>query len=136
MAISLRSFSLAPCHWDTACEVGLRAGKALLEFPLPPYVFLNVNVPNVPPDELKGLRATVQGPRIYERVVDRRDDPSGRTYYWVGGPHVSFQDPLSGPPGVPADGVALSQGWASVTPLSVFATDEASIEAVKRWSDA
>lgn len=135
MALSLRSSSSSPCHWDTACEVGLRAGKALMEFPLPPYVFLNVNVPNVPVSELKGLRATVQGPRIYERVVERREDPSGRAYFWVGGPHLRFEAPLVGPPEVPADGIALSEGWASVTPLSVFSTDLDSVEVVKGWVD-
>lgn len=136
MALSIRSSASAPCHWETACDVGLRAGRALMAHPLPPYVFLNVNVPNVALGELKGMRATVQGPRVYERVVERREDPSGRVYYWVGGPHLRFEPPLSGPPGVPADGVALSEGWASVTPLSVFATDVGSIDRVKGWADA
>jgi 5'-nucleotidase len=136
LAISLRASRGAQSHWETACEVGLRVGRSLLSEPLPPYVFLNVNVPNVPLDELRGLRTTVQGPRVYERAVHKKTDPFGRTYYWVGGPHKEFLEATGAPEGLMADGIAMEKGWASVTPVSVFATDINSLATVRGWTDA
>ena len=136
LAISLRNSREASSHWETACEVGLRVARSLLATPLPPYVFLNVNVPNVEVADLRGLRTTVQGPRVYERVVHKKTDPFGRAYYWIGGPHREFLEATRAPEGVIADGIAMDQGWASVTPVSVFATDMHSLDTVRGWTDA
>ena len=52
---------------------------------LPDGVFLNVNIPHLPADELKGIRITRQGLRVYRDALEKRQDPRGKDYYWIGG---------------------------------------------------
>jgi 5'-nucleotidase len=98
-------------HWATGCEVALHVARAVLDGGLPPATLLNVNVPNVPPPDLRGIRAATLGIRRYENRVTRRADPWGRDYYWIGGTHLEFADI----PG--SDGPLVERGFASVTPL-------------------
>jgi 5'-nucleotidase len=98
-------------HWATACDVALHVARAVVDGGLPPATLLNVNVPNVPLPELRGIRAATLGTRRYENRVTRRTDPWGRDYYWIGGTHLGF----AGLPG--SDGVLIEEGYATVTPL-------------------
>jgi 5'-nucleotidase len=74
---------------------------------------LNVNFPREAP---RGVRATRLGRRDYEDKIEVRDDPRGRSYYWIGGPAV-VHDGAEG-----ADTTAVDEGYASVTPLSLEMT--------------
>ena len=117
-------------HWATAADIAERVVARLIENPLPRRVFLNVNVPNVERAQLKGLKACRLGDRFYAPLVDVRKDPRGRTYLWIGGPHLHFGD-------VPeADGPALEEGWATVTPLSAAITSEEELVRIRAWTDA
>jgi 5'-nucleotidase len=116
-------------HWATATEVAARVIARLYENPLPRRVFLNVNVPNVEPDRLRGLKACRLGDRVYAPLVDERKDPRGRSYLWIGGPHLHFGDVDE------ADGPALEDGWATVTPLSAAITSEADLPRIRAWTD-
>ncbi len=71
---------------------------------------LNVNVPR---GRIRGIAATRLGPRVYEDLVDIRQDPRGRHYLWIGGPSV-VQPRIPG-----TDTAAHDRGWVSVTPLGV-----------------
>lgn len=117
-------------HFDTAAEVARRVVGGLREHPLPDRVLLNVNVPNVPLEELQGLRATSLGRRHYAPLVDLRTDPRGRHYYWIGGAHQEFAA-LDG-----TDGPAVEQGWASVTPFRPDLTFEPAMDGLRAWTDA
>jgi 5'-nucleotidase len=82
-----------------------------------PRVLLNMNVPYLPDDEIKGLMVTRQGMRVYRDRLDQRTDPRGRPYYWIGG---------DAPTGVPDEGTdfgALALGYVSITPLDLDLTD-------------
>ena len=90
---------------------------ALRESHLPKETLLNVNVPALPEDQIRGLRVTRQGLRVYRDLLVRREDPRGRPYYWIGG---------EAPTGVPEPGTdfgALADGFVSVTPLHLDLTD-------------
>jgi 5'-nucleotidase len=115
-------------HWDTAAGVALRIVREVVEKQLPPWTYLNVNVPDVPPGRRKGLRACPLGRRSYQHQVDVRKDPRGKSYFWIGGPHHKFE-------GEETDGWWLEKGWATVTPLSIYPVDEAMISDVRRWTD-
>lgn len=116
-------------HWDTAVGVGERLIEAVGDDPLPRGVFLNVNVPNLPPDQLRGLKTCRLGERVYGPLVDERLDPRGKPYLWIGGPHLTFgEDP-------DADGPSIEAGWATVTPMSAEITWEPSLPQVRRWTD-
>jgi 5'-nucleotidase len=129
IAVSLHRTESDVHHWETAAEVAARAVRELHHQPLPKGVFLNINVPNVPPPQLRGLKACRLGDRVYAPLVDQRLDPRGRPYLWIGGPHSHFgEDP-------DADGPAIEEGWATVTPLEAAITSEDDLSAVRRWTD-
>ncbi|MCB9665543.1 MAG: 5'/3'-nucleotidase SurE [Alphaproteobacteria bacterium] len=112
------------CHWDTAVQVALRVARMVLDAGLPPRTLLNVNVPNVPPDQLLGVRAATLGVRTYENRVTRREDPWGRPYYWIGGAHLAFEGRAD------SDGPLVEGRWATVTPLHCDLTDHAFLDAL------
>jgi 5'-nucleotidase len=114
-----------PLQWDTAAGVACDVVARVERRPLPAGVFLNVNVPNVAPDALRGLRACRLGERFYAPKVDARVDPRGQPYFWLGGPHSHFgEDPHT-------DGPLLSDGWATMTPLAADATAHGALAALE-----
>jgi 5'-nucleotidase len=100
---------------------------ALLERPLDPGLILNVNVPDRPFSELAGFASTRLGFRHRsERVVPARD-PRGRAVYWIG-PAGASADAADG-----TDFMAVSQGFVSVTPLSIDMTRHAALPTLAKW---
>lgn len=83
----------------------------IIEHPLPTNTLLNVNIPALSAEEISGVSITKLGVRQYENIFERRSDPRGRTYYWMGGKLVNNDnDPNS-------DIVALQKGRISITPV-------------------
>ena len=74
---------------------------------------LNVNVPSIAFEELRGTRVAEMGKRVYVDRVEKRDDPWGRPYYWQGGVAVMSADQPR------TDVQAVSEGFVAVTPLSL-----------------
>jgi 5'-nucleotidase len=94
---------------------------------LPPGILLNVNVPYLPVEKLRGFRITHQGLRIYRDSLVRREDPRGRPYYWIGGDN---------PTGVPEEGTdfgALAEGFISITPIHLDLTAHQLEETFRTW---
>jgi len=84
---------------------------------IPAGGILNVNIPALPMDKIKGLRLTRLGVRNYDGVMQRRTDPRGNDYYWMGGvPIPPDSDELD------LDVVAVEQGYVSITPLKCDTT--------------
>jgi len=80
-------------------------------------LLFNVNIPYLPYDQIKGIMVTRQGLRVYRDRLDRRLDPRGRPYYWIGG---------EAPTAIPDEGTdfgALERGYVSITPLHLDLTD-------------
>jgi 5'-nucleotidase len=82
----------------------------------PSDVLLNINYPNLPPDEIKGIAITKLGLRWYEDVIHERVDPRGRKYYWITGKKVLFGREAG------TDAFELERGYISVTPLTLDMT--------------
>jgi len=78
---------------------------------------LNVNVPNLPFEKVKGLKITKQGFRKYSFELDKRVDHRAQNYYWVGGSYEGF-DPIEG-----SDAMVVEEGWAALTPLHIDCTN-------------
>lgn len=89
---------------------------------------LNVNFPNVPPEELKGLKVTQLGPREYDERFDVMTNPRGEQYYWYTGELVQYEG-LSEDLDVMAD----QNGYVSVTPLKMDMTDRAFLDKLRSW---
>ncbi len=88
---------------------------------------LNINVPFLKQEELKGFRVTRQGLRVYHSRLDERVDPRGRPYYWIGG---------DAPTGVSESGTdvgALAEGFVSVTPLHLDLTYYRALTDLNTW---
>jgi len=110
-----------------AAQVAARLAAQVLKRGLPPNTLLNLNVPALPADEMRGIRVTRLGRRVYRDVLIERTDPRGQPYYWIGG------EP---PGGVVEDGTdvgALAQGYISVTPLSLDMTAYSLLDDLRQW---
>lgn len=103
--------------YGPAARVARKIVESLVNAGLSPKTLLNVNVPYLQDAEIKGIMVTRLGLRVYRDRLDRRFDPRGRPYYWIGG---------DAPTGIPDEGTdfgALAQGYVSVTPLDLDLTD-------------
>ncbi len=125
MAVSLvgREFN----HYQTAARVTLRLVHRLRSDPLPADTILNVNVPDVPWEEIAGFEVTLLGHRHKAETMVRDTDPRGREIYWVGPPGEE-QD--SGPG---TDFHAIRNRRVSITPLQVDLTCYQALDKLSRW---
>ncbi|AEG02381.1 5'/3'-nucleotidase SurE [Methylomonas methanica] len=125
VAISLAGSD--PKHFDTAAQVAVVLLKKIQAHPLPDDTLLNVNVPDLPYDQLKGFQSTRLGQRHKAESVIRSSDPRGAIIYWVG-PPGSEQD---AGPGTDFD--AVRNGYVSVTPLQLDLTRFDRLEGLREW---
>ncbi len=125
MAISLVGDD--PVHYDTAAAVIGKLIKNLQKNPLAPDTILNINVPDLPLDEIKGIHVTRLGQRHKSEPVIKDQDPRGRPIYWIGPPGAE-QDGGEG-----TDFHAVRNGYVSITPLQVDLTHHESLDKVSRW---
>lgn len=94
---------------------------------LPADLFLNVNFPQVPWDQVQDIAITRLGRRVYRDELVVRDDPRGKPYYWIGGL------PPIGVPDKGTDVGALMNGCISITPLHLDLTAHFFHEDLRRW---
>ncbi|MBN1327273.1 MAG: 5'/3'-nucleotidase SurE [Candidatus Cloacimonetes bacterium] len=88
---------------------------------------LNINVPNVKREEIKGIKLTRTGNRIYKDFVSEQKDPRGRTIYWIGGARALWLDE----PGT--DFKTVSDKFISITPISPNFNVERSFAKIDNW---
>ncbi|MGM0593914.1 MAG: 5'/3'-nucleotidase SurE [Pseudomonadota bacterium] len=116
-------------HYATAAAVTVRLLQRLQRHPLPADTILNVNVPDLPADKLRGFEVTRLGHRHKAEAVIKSNDPRGRRIYWIGPAGVE-QDAGPG-----TDFHAVREGRVSVTPLQVDLTRHNLIDSVAEWLD-
>lgn len=114
-------------RFDTAATVAVTLLNQLIDKPLPKDTILNVNVPDIAINDLKGYQATRLGQRHKAETVIKGKDPRGRELYWVGPPGAE-QDAGEG-----TDFYAISTGYVSVTPLQLDLTWYGRINEIKSW---
>ena len=116
-----------PAHYATAASVTVDLVQRVMAGALPADTILNVNVPDLPLDQIRGVQATRLGHRHKSEPVVRMEDPRGRPVYWVG-PCGSEQDAGPG-----TDFHAVRTGHVSVTPLDVDLTRYDAIDKLANW---
>jgi 5'-nucleotidase len=126
-AIALSIDSHQPQHLDTAAWIAGRLVAGLRGIDMSPNTILNVNVPDLPREQIRGLLATRLGHRHKAEPVTQLRDPRGRLMYWIG-PAGTEQDAGEG-----TDFHALRHGYVSVTPIQVDLTRHAAVEPLRRW---
>ena len=125
IAISLGSFEGR--HFATAGRVARELVQRFSRTPFAEPVLLNVNVPDVPYAELRGIRVTRLGRRHKAEPAVKSVSPRGETLYWIG---------AAGPAADAGEGTdfhAVEHGWVSVTPLQIDLTHAAQLAAVRGW---
>ncbi len=101
--------------------------KQVIKNKLPRCTLMNINIPSVRREEIKGIRLTRQCTRGFEESVDRRKDPGGETYYWlVGGTKVAVEEKGT-------DIQAVQDGYVSITPLRYDLTDHNLLDSLGSW---
>ena len=114
-------------HLETAAAYAVMVAREMARRGLPAGTLLNMNVPNVPAEAVRGVAFTRQGRRTYSETVVEKVDPRGKTYYWIGG----------GPPeweaGEGTDFDALRAGFVSLTPLHLDLTNYTALEVLRAW---
>jgi len=128
LAVSIDSHE--PHHLETAAAVAGKLIRGLRDGTLAASTILNINVPDLPLSELRGIRATRLGHRHKAEPVEQICDPRGRPMFWVG-PAGPEQDAGEG-----TDFHAVRSGYVSVTPLKVDLTRHESIEPLGQWLGA
>jgi len=93
----------------------------------PPHTLLNVNLPGVAPEDVRGVKITSLGRRQYSDSITRTTDPKGREYFWIGGDISAWAG------GEDADYRAVESGYVSVTPLQLDLTNYELLEEIRRW---
>ncbi len=106
-----------------------RIVETLLKFPLGKNQLLNVNIPNHPPHEIRGMRVTRLGSRQYLDAVVEQKDPRGRSYYWIGGGGPEWAADKQ------SDAFAVEEGYISVTPLLIDLTDYRALVELEAFVD-
>ena len=114
-------------HFDTAGNVVRQLLEKKLQTPLSPSTILNINVPDLPRDQIGGWQATRLGGRDRACPAIRATDPVGKDIYWIGAAGVE-QDAGPG-----TDFFAIAQGYVSITPLTADMTDRTRLAELDEW---
>ncbi|MFG6177102.1 5'/3'-nucleotidase SurE [Halomonas sp. THAF12] len=117
-------------HFDTAGRVAASLVGVADRLSLPPRSLLNVNVPDLPWDEIRGLRVTRLGYRGPAAEPLEVRDPRGRKRYWIAAVGENADD------GPDTDFAAVEAGFVSITPLQTDLTRHAARDDVQEWLDA
>jgi len=125
-AISLATYT--DPIFKPAAKFAARLLPIILERKLPERTFLNVNVPNVPEEQIRGVRITRQGMAMYDDDYEVRRDPRNREYYWLTGSKINIEhDPA-------IDDGAIEQNYISITPLHYDLTNYQCLNELRNWN--
>jgi len=94
---------------------------------LPVGTLLNVNIPDIPAEQIKGILLTKQGKSKWDDIYEERKDPYGRAYYWLTGTLVEVDNQMD------TDQFAIKNNYISVTPIHFDLTDYETFEKMKGW---
>ncbi len=124
---SLSNFS-HEADMTAAGHIAQVVARKLLKEKMPPGVLLNVNIPYLPKEKLKGIRICRQAGAKWAEVFDERIDPHGRKYYWLVGTWVNPDT------GEDTDEWALANGYVSVVPVQFDFTAHNSLTTINEWN--
>lgn len=121
IAVSLNSHD-SDMDFSFAAHFTANFIKTLMKHEVERKTLININIPVLEPEQIKGIRITKLGVRNYENLFEERHDPRGNIYYWMGGGVVQEEQ-------VPdSDVLAVQESYISVTPIHLDLTDYKLIE--------
>ena len=128
------SVAFSVCDYDKNCdfEAAEVAAKIIIEQVLknglPPHICLNVNIPNIPAKDLKGIKITRQAMNYWDEIIEERTDPAEVPYFWMGGGMQEVDK------GRDTDHWAVKHNYISVHPLHIDWTDRSMMQELKKWN--
>lgn len=131
--LGVPSIALSLCtyqdpHWDTAAKVAAEIVDRVLKNPLPEGTLLNVNIPNIPLSELKGMKAARMGRSRFIEKFHTHQDPRGNNYYWLDGDLHLLDDADD------TDVRVVEAGYVALTPIHIDLTARHAMEQVEAWN--
>lgn len=124
-------FSLLDYNWDANFDASKPFVKTItervLKHGLPKGIVLNVNIPNVPENEIKGIKVCRQAKANWIEEFDKRQTPQGRDYYWLTGKFVNLDG------GLDTDEWALENKFVSLVPVQFDLTAHHFINTLNTW---
>ncbi len=113
-------------HFDTAAAAAVKIIQKMKNIPFPKDTILNVNVPNMPAAEIKGVRLTYQSEARFQEEYEERKDPRGGSYFWLKGVFREVDGEKE------SDVATVKKGFISVTPLHLNLTDRSFLSDLKK----
>lgn len=121
-SIAFSAFGREDVDFSQIAEVAKKVVLKVLERGMPEDTYLNVNIPNLPEEEIKGFMLTRQGRRAYKEKVLKLSDPSGRPIYWITAEEFGWHLEEG------TDYWAVYHGYVSITPLQLDLTNYRAME--------
>ncbi|MES2764661.1 MAG: 5'/3'-nucleotidase SurE [Bacteroidota bacterium] len=112
-----------------AAEYAAMVAEKVLKTGLPKGTLLNVNVPHLPKEKIKGIKLTKQAQSQWDDSYERRKDPRGGEYFWLTGVYITSNDDPDN------DDFCVSEGWVSVTPIHYKMTDHAFLKELQSMEE-
>jgi len=131
LAFSYASFT--DHHFQPAADFANGLLHHLIANPLPQPMLLNVNVPALPAEQIKGVAMTRQGIRRYHDIFEKRTDPRGKTYYWLAGEVIEDLEDQPSDALTLTDVQAMRQQLITVTPLQYNLTATNTLSPLAEW---
>lgn len=126
-AVAMSVTSYEYLDYSAAAVLAADICRTLIEHDMPSNILLNVNIPPMPIEEIKGIRITHMGVKRYKNNYEQRYDPRGRPYYWLTGELIEEANDET------SDIIAIEQGYVSITPIHYDLTKYDMIKELKRW---
>ncbi|MBT8184696.1 MAG: 5'/3'-nucleotidase SurE [Eudoraea sp.] len=124
-------FSLCDYSWeanfDASRDSVIQIVREALDNSIPSGVVLNVNIPKLGAEDIKGIRVCRQARANWKEKFDKRTNPMGKDYYWLTGEFELLDE------GEDTDEWALANGYISVVPTQFDLTSYTAIREVKKW---
>jgi 5'-nucleotidase len=124
-AISLATYEPNP-DFSFAAKFAVKLAQFIFENGIPSGTLLNVNVPAVPENQIKGVLITRQGKAFWDDWFDLRKDPNGKEYYWLTGKFVNYEEDIN------SDHTAVQNKYISITPIHFDLTNYEAIDKLKK----
>lgn len=115
-----------PVRWETPHHYAHQLITSILEVGIPENTLININFPDIAPEDVKGIKTVPQGKRKLGDNLYRNTDPEGNPYYWIGPVRNIEKDPKG------SDLEAISNGYITVTPIYLDLTNYAALEPLNK----
>jgi 5'-nucleotidase len=126
-SVAVSQEGLDKFRFDVGAIYTVRVARLALAQGLPEETLLNVNIPNRPRREIKGVRVTCLSRRRFHNPIIEKVDPHGRKYYWIAGERISWSRSKD------ADHEAIEEGYVSITPVRLDSTHHGVLDQFRAW---